>query len=53
MTAVAQPAPVPKRPMAKKGWEVAFLKVVMAFGWDKRTNSAGQIVGARDKFILN
>lgn len=40
--------------MAKKGWEVAFLKVIVAFGWDKRTNSGGQIVGVRQvHFKLN
>ena len=50
---MARPSPIPKRPMAKKGWEVAFLKVAVAFGWDGRANSGGQIVGARDTFILS
>ena len=27
--------------MAKKGWEVAFLKVAVAFGWDGRANIRG------------
>lgn len=40
--------------MVKEGQGLVFFgRVVVAFGWDKRTNGDGQIVRARDKFVLS